>query len=132
MWIVPVTVCAGLLSGCAAGGLSYIMETYTAQPVSFEYGGTSGANPKPYRIFDRPALSRLMITPSLAEAVGLGAIQGLTYGLINAESPSVVYRDAARAYLASTGRTCTTGEAVELVDIQYEVSYTCTLGVAAR
>ena len=64
---------------------------------------------KTFRIFDKPAENRLMITPSLGDAVGIGAVRGLT--LMDSDSPIVVYKDAAVDWLRTTGRTCTVVDA---------------------
>ena len=109
-----------LLSGCA--GANYAMEHYSGVPIQ-QFKASNGAT---YRIFDKPAENRLMITSSLAAAFGSGAVQGATFGAIQPTSAAVVFRDAAEQYLVSTGRTCVTRDTTLVIDPQYEVRYDCS------
>lgn len=120
---VVVAACA-LLSGCA--GANYAMEHYSGVPIQ-QFKASNGAT---YRIFDKPTESRLMITSSIGDALGGGAVQGMTLGAVRPSSAAVLFRDAAEEYLKSTGRTCTTRDTTLVIDPQYEVRYECTAVLA--
>lgn len=113
-----VIVGALLLSGCAS--YNYALDEYGGIPVvSHEYQGNT------YRVFDKPASSKLMITPSLGSAAGDGFVRGLTFGLVDTEVPQPVYRAAAESYLASLGKKCTVDTGQLVVRPQWEFRYQC-------
>jgi hypothetical protein len=98
------------------------MQNYSGVTVQ-QFKAKTGSS---FRIFDKPAENRLMITSSIGDALGSGAVQGATFGAIRPSSAAVVFRDAAEEYLASTGRTCTTRDTTLIIDPQYEVRYECS------
>ena len=103
----------GLLAGCS--GMGYAIENYSGtKPVQFVEAG------KTFRIFDKPAAGRLMITPSLGAAFA----QGATFGA--ASSAEMTYQIASQAYLDSTGRKCEVGDMKLVVQPQWETFYTCS------
>lgn len=110
------------LAGC--GGVNYAMEHYASvTPVNFETGPGES-----YRIFDRPADNKLMITPSLASASGAGFVSGLTLGAVDSMDtlgPRPVFERAAVAYLRSTGRDCRIVDGFIVVKPQWEFGYDC-------
>ncbi|TPL39245.1 hypothetical protein [Mesorhizobium sp. B2-4-8] len=109
------------LSGCA--GMQYAMDNYTnVKVVSF----TSPSQKTGYRIFDKPAENRLMITSSIGNAMGQGALKGLT--LMDTTPPEILFEQAAVEYPASTGRTCVSKKAFLIVQPQFEVQYDCSVG----
>ncbi len=109
-----------LLTGCA--GAQYAMQNYSGiDPISW----ASPTTHKAYRIFDKPAESRLMITLSLGGAAVQGAGAGFTWGLADTRTPEVVYQDAAIEWLATTGRKCTATNASLILEPQYEIRYAC-------
>ncbi|UPT53393.1 hypothetical protein [Synechococcus phage Ssp-JY39] len=124
MRVVAAIAACALMSGCA--GANYAMEHYSGVPIQ-QFKASSGAT---YRIFDKPAENRLMITSSIGDALGSGAVQGMTLGAVRPTSAAVVFRDAAEEYLASTGRKCTTRDTTLVIDSQYEVRYECATAVA--
>jgi hypothetical protein len=135
--IAATTISAIALSGCQ--GRQYAMDEYNKVPVQsfvvepadgkprFTSDGKGGQidRARTYRIFDKPAEFKLMITPSLGEAAGSGFLRGLTFGAADMGEPVVAYRDAAEKYLASTGRSCSARDIVLIVRPQYEVRYEC-------
>lgn len=101
------------MAGCS--GVSYVMENYQGEmPVKF----VDKAGQK-FRIFDKPAQQRLMITPSLGASFAQGATLGST------ATPEVKYQAAAAAYVKSTGRNCKMGDMRLIIEPQWETFYTC-------
>ncbi|POO54408.1 hypothetical protein CPJ18_02625 [Agrobacterium rosae] len=123
---VGVAALAFLLTGCA--GAQYAMQNYSGiTPISW----ASPTTRKAYRIFDKPAENRLMITLSIGGAAVQGAGAGFTWGLADTRTPEVVYQDAAIEWLATTGRKCTATNASLILEPQYEIRYACEAVVAA-
>jgi len=118
-----------LLSGCGAG-MQYAMDNYSGvKVVDYEV-----IDEDIYRVFDKPAENRLMITPSVARAAGAGALQGLTFGGADAMDtlgPKPKFEKAALAFLASTGRTCRIVDGYLIVKPQWEFKYDCSVLPAA-
>lgn len=103
------------LSGCS--GVSYVMDNYGSIP-RVEWRNSEGIT---FRVFDKPAENRLMITPS----IGASAVQGLTWGA--SREPGLVYEAAANEWLAAQGRSnCRAVRTVNILDPQHEVFYTCS------
>lgn len=101
------------LSGCS--GLTYAIENYqSVDPVSFTNGSQG------FRVFDKPNEGRLMITPTIGQAMA----QGATFGA--ASTAQNTYKQASLAYLASTGRNCTSTEMSLVVQPQWEMFYNCS------
>jgi hypothetical protein len=113
-----VAALAGLLSGCA--GLNYAMENYKGVEVqNVEYQG------HPWRVFDKPAENRMMVTPSIGRAMGLGAVSGITLGAASPDLPKPEIQGAAEAWLIKTGRTCQITDGYVIANPQWEFKYTC-------
>ena len=137
MRIFTVMLAASVVAGCQS--VDYAMENYNKiEPVQFvilpETGPRFAPNPttgttqdraKTYRIFDKPAESRLLITASTNDAVATGFASGMFYGAVRMDSPAVVYRDAAERWLVSLGRPCKANDVSEVMQTMYEVRYTC-------
>jgi len=108
-----------LLGGCA--GASYAMNEYAGIPVQqFAIDGEDV-----YRIFDKPAANKLMITPSIAKASAEGFGSGLTFGALDTSTPKPIYEKAALAYLQSTGRDCRILDGYLVLKPQWEFKYDC-------
>lgn len=126
---VLVLAAALTLAGCA--GASYVMSEYQGiEPTPFPVEGDDV-----YRIFDKPADNRLMITPSIAKAMGAGFVQGATFGGVDAMDsigPKPQFEHAALAYLQSTGRTCRILDGYIVVRPQWEFKYDCRLHQATN
>ena len=116
------------LGGCA--GVNYVVHEYSGiEPKSFDVAGEDT-----YRVFDRPDVNKLMITPSLNKAMGAGALQGLTFGGVDAMDsigPKPMFEHAALAYLASTGRQCRIIDGYLVVRPQWEFKYDCSIALAS-
>ena len=111
--IIISIISFGLMSGCS--GMSYAIENYSGlKPVPFVAAGQT------FRIFDKPAEGRLMITPS----IGAAALQGATFG--GAATAEMTYQIASQAYLDSTGRKCTAGDMKLVIQPQWETFYKCS------
>lgn len=118
--VVAVAV-ALLLCGCAR--MNYVLEEYTGiSAVPFDVPGDDV-----YRVFDKPAASKLMITPSAAKALGMGAESGLYMGRVDTTPPKALYERASLAYLASTGRpNCRIIDGDMVLKPQWEFKYDCS------
>jgi len=105
--------------------MNYTMESYGSVPiVDFPKGHDT------YRIFDKPAEGRMMITPSLGTAAAGGFLKGATLGISGPVSNGAVYREVALEFLAKSGRTCQVNEGYLLMDPQWEFRYVCPPQVA--
>lgn len=108
-----------ILGGCAE--LSYAQENYGDVAIVHHQHGQDM-----WRIFDKPAENRLMITSSIGTAVGGGAAQGLTFGLSGAVGgPQGNFRAAAQSYLDAKGQGCRITDGALLIEPQYEFFYEC-------
>jgi hypothetical protein len=80
----------------------------------------------PWRIFDKPAEGRLMITPSIGRSVGEGVLSGLTLGAADTEIPKPDYQAAVAAWLRTRhGGICTITDGYKLIKPQWEFKYHC-------
>jgi hypothetical protein len=79
-----------------------------------------------YRIFDKPAANKMMVTSSLSSAASQGFAQGLTFGAVNAAPPKPRYEAAAIAWLKQTGReSCRIVDGYLIQQPQWEFKYNC-------
>jgi hypothetical protein len=115
------------LAGCASEGLTYAVREYRGVPIQ-DYLAPDQAS---YRVFDKPTANKMMITPSLGEAMSVGFTRGATFGA--AGNPNWQHRmiEAAKAFLASTGRTCQIVGSSMIVEPQWEIAYECRAPIAA-
>lgn len=115
------------LGGCVAGpAVDYMRAEYTGIPVKLHTVGDDE-----YRVFDKPEANKLMITPSLSRAAGIGVVQGATYGASDQSHFTKPWAEAAADYLSSTGRSCKVVSTELLMNPQYEVKYDCSVLAAA-
>lgn len=108
------------LSGCAS--INYIVN---------EYRGIEVREVKmpddTYRVFDKPAESKMMVTSSLGSAAGQGFAKGLTFGAAQTEPPKPLFEAAALQFLTDSGRPgCRVLDAYLLASPQWEVKYDCS------
>ena len=105
--------------GCA--GINYAAQQYSGVRVE------EVAMPDDtYRIFDKPAENRMMVTSSLAAAMGQGLGAGLLLNAIDNTPPKPRFDAAALQYLENTGRPgCRVVDLYLLVKPQFEVKYDC-------
>lgn len=106
-------IALSIMAGCS--GVNYAIENYSGtKPVKF-----LDSEGQKFRIFDKPAEQKLMITPSL----GASFAHGATFG--SATTPEMKYQAAAAAYVKSTGRNCKMGDMRLIIEPQWETFYTC-------
>lgn len=115
--IALAAVAALALGGCTQS-VNYVMSEYGSTDV-IKY--VEPASQEEFRIFYNAGSSKLMITPSLGRAFQYG----LTYGIAELP-PEGVYAHVAMSWLKSTGRNCEATNSYEVIDNQYEVSFTCS------
>lgn len=108
-----------MLAGCA--GMDAAMQYDGVNPVHFQ----SPPDGDTWRIFDKPNEGRLMVTPTLGEAMGEGFLSGLTLGAADTDIPKPEYQAAVAAWLAHTGRHCTILDGYKLIRPQWEFKYRC-------
>jgi hypothetical protein len=120
MRILGIVMLCTALSGCAS--VNYIMQEYQGIPVVDVRMPDDN-----YRIFDKPAASKLMATSSLASAAGQGFVRGLTLGAVPTDSPKPLFEAAALQFLTESGRpNCRIVDAYLLARPQWEVKYDCS------
>ena len=107
------------ITGCS--GINYAVENYSGVDVErFE------ANGQTWRIFDKPAEGRLMITPTLGKAAAVGAAQGATFGLSRGgASPVQNFEAAANLFIKSRDASCQVTSGSLVINPQYEFFYSC-------
>jgi hypothetical protein len=106
------------LTGCA--GMSYAMKHYSNTPVEkFSYHG------KIYRMFDKPSDTRIMITPSIGDSMGQGAVKGLTLMAADTSIPKPVFQEAVEAYLSQKHGECIIVDGYKVIEPQWEFRYSC-------
>lgn len=106
------------LGGCA--NINYIMDNYSGvgiKEVATQYDT--------FRVFDKPAENRLMITSSIGSAIGQGLVGGATFNPTVAAAPEPVFHEAVEMYLAQSGRKCEVQPGVLLAQPQWEFRYSC-------
>jgi hypothetical protein len=114
-----VALCTAL-GGCAS--INYIMQEYQGVPVA-----EVTMPDDTYRIFDKPAANKLMVTSSLASAAGQGFVRGLTLGTAPTDGPKPLFEAAALQFLDESGRHgCRVVDAYLLARPQWEVKYDCS------
>ena len=107
-------------AGCA--GMDYAMKNYSGVKVVTWVDPSTNAQ---WRIFDKPAENRMMITLGIGGAALQGAGQGITLGAADTRTPMILYQDGAIAWLASSGRHCSAAQTFLVIEPQYEVRYIC-------
>jgi hypothetical protein len=108
------------LGGCAT--ISYVMQEYHDVPVQ-----EVRMSDDTYRIFDKPAASKLMVTSSLSSAAGQGFVKGLTFGAVPTDAPKPLFEAASLQFLSENGRPgCRIVDAYLLAQPQWEVKYDCS------
>lgn len=113
------------LAGCAS--VNYIIDEYRGVPV-MEVKMPDDT----YRVFDKPAQNKMMVTSSLSSAAGQGFARGLTFGAAPTDPPKPLFEAAALQFLNENGRAgCRVVDAYLLARPQWEVKYDCTPVVVA-
>ncbi|MET4630458.1 hypothetical protein ABIB83_007510 [Bradyrhizobium sp. I1.8.5] len=118
-------VLAVALAGCAS--INYIIDEYRGVEVR-----DVKMSDDTYRVFDKPAQNKMMVTSSLSSAAGQGFARGLTLGAAPTEPPKPLFEAAALQFLTENGRPgCRVTDAYLLASPQWEVKYDCTPQAAA-
>ncbi|MBS0233463.1 MAG: hypothetical protein JSR99_08245 [Proteobacteria bacterium] len=112
------------VSGCAS--MNYIMQAYDGVPVQ-----QVATQYDTFRVFDKPAEGRMMITSSLASAAAQGFAGGLLLNPTVTATPKPVFEEAAQAYLKQTGRNCKITDGYLLVNPQWEFKYSCEIATSS-
>lgn len=120
MRILGIAAICAALGGCAS--VNYIIDEYRGVPVQ-----EVKMPDDTYRIFDKPAQSKLMATSSLTSAAGQGFARGLTFGAAATDPPKPLFEAAALQFLTESGRHgCRVIDAYLLARPQWEVKYDCS------
>ncbi len=114
---LSILVATVALAGCA--GMDAANEYSGISPVEFSWDGND------WRIFDKPDEGRLMITPSVGNALGTGLIEGLTFGAADRDIPKPRYQKVIMAWWVQNNRTCKITDGYKLISVQWEFTYTC-------
>jgi hypothetical protein len=123
----PATVVAALavaLQGCAYP--QYVNDEYRYIPLT-----TFAHENQSYRIFDKPSAGKLVVTPSLANAVSDTVIRNVTFDRYNNTTARETLQAAVVAYLERQGRKCEITGASLIYDPQWEFTYTCEIKYTA-
>lgn len=117
--VAAILALCAMLGGCAS--INYIRDEYHGVAI------VEVAMPDDtYRVFDKPAEGKLMITSSIASAAGQGFVRGLTLG-VAPDPPRPLFEAAAARFLEQSGRQgCRVVDAYLLARPQWEVKYDCT------
>jgi hypothetical protein len=112
------------LAACAAP--QDIGDDYRNVPrANFAFDGNT------YRIFDKPSAGKLVVTPSVANAMSDSVIRKVTFGTYG-NAVSVASMEAAvAAYLTSNGRKCAPDSATLVRRPKWEFTYTCEIKYTA-
>jgi cell division septation protein DedD len=112
------------LAACSAP--QHIGDEYRNVPrTTFAFEGNT------YRIFDKPSASKLVVTPSVANAMSDQLIRKMTFGAYGNAAPKASMESAVAAYLTSNGRKCTTDSATLVRKPQWEFAYSCEIKYTA-
>ncbi len=112
------------LGACSAP--QQIADDYRDTPrTTFTYENST------YRIFDKPSAGKLVITPSVASAMGTSLLRRMTFGTYGKAAPQAAVEAAVASYLTSNGRKCTADSATQVRKPQWEFTYTCEIKFTA-
>jgi hypothetical protein len=117
---LAMTAAVLVLSGC--GKMGYVMDTYgSVDNTEIDFEGYT------YRIFDRKDISKVMITPSIGQAMRGGAIKGATFGGLNIQDDKGRFTNVAKAYLEKErpSELCEVKSGEMVLDPQWEFVYLC-------
>lgn len=112
-----------VLTQAGCGNMGYVIKTYgDVEKTEIGHDGYT------YRIFDRKDLSKVMITPSIGQALRGGAIKGATFGGINIQDDKGRFTSVANDYLGkeNPAKICDVKSGKMILDPQWEFVYLCT------
>lgn len=84
-----------------------------------------------YRIFDKPSAGKLIITPTVANAMSTSLLRKMTFGTYGKATPKTSMEAAVAAYLTSNGRKCAAESATLVSNPQWEFTYVCEIKYTA-
>lgn len=123
--LIFIGLTAAALAGCAGqpDGMTRALE-YTPVAHDVEVGGEA------WRVLEHPGNDarggKIMTTPNLGAAAGIGVAQGLTLGLADVSPAKEKHEAVARRRLDATGRAaCRIVAGYELIKVQFEFVYVC-------
>ena len=117
-----IILAALILSGC--GNMGYVIKTYgSVDKTELDYEEHT------YRIFDRKDIGKVMITPSIGQAMRGGAIKGATFGGLNIQDDKGRFTSVATTYLQKDRPTeiCDVKSGEMILDPQWEFVYLCSV-----
>jgi hypothetical protein len=127
---LPATSRAGaLLAALAAGACATENHFNSVYAVVPPYRLVAGE--ETYRIYDRPDLQRLVISPDLEAAAMAHVVDHLPFNLANfsgSRSPGSAYFYPLQQYFVRTGRRCELINGYVLMTPQWEFAYQCQPG----
>lgn len=109
---------AALLGGCANAG--YVMQTYGDKPHD-----TLETPHGTYWVWDRPALGKILTSPSPGQAAGLGMVSGLTLGIAKIDPTVQAHQDVVRQWFREQNRNCEIKTSAEILRPEFEHTYAC-------
>ncbi len=115
-----IILAASLLLLCSCGNLGYIVKTYGKPNSKLQH---HESKEMAIRIFDRPDLKKMMVTPTVGRAFGIGAGAGATFGLWTPGMDPFPYQSAAQDWLNVNNRKSTITGGKLLVKPQWEFTY---------
>ncbi len=116
----------GALTLAACSAPQHIGDEYRNVPrTTFTFEGNT------YRIFDKPSAGKLVVTPTVANAMSDQLIRKMTFGAYGNAAPKASMEGAVAAYLTSNGRKCTTNSATLVRKPQWEFAYSCEIKYTA-
>ncbi len=111
---------AAFCSGCA--GQSYLLDNYSATAMP-DTVSTSADN---WWIFDKPAEGKMLVQRNPGSAAAQGFFGGLMLNPTVTAAPKPLYEQAAQAFIAKTGRSCTIKDGYLIIEPSWEFKYECT------
>jgi hypothetical protein len=119
-----VMILALTLAACSAPQI--IGDEYRNVPrTTFAHKGNT------YRIFDKPNAGKLVVTPTVANAMSDSLLRKVTFGTYGNAVPKSSMETAVAAYLTSGGRRCAATSATLVHKPQWEFAYTCEIKYTA-
>lgn len=116
--LTPLLV--AVLGGCA--GQSYILDNYSATAMP-DTVSTPADN---WWIFDKPTEGKMLVQRNPGSAAAQGFFGGLMLNPTVTAAPKPLYEQAAQAFLAKTGRSCTIKDGYLIIEPSWEFKYECT------
>jgi hypothetical protein len=118
--MIALALCT-VAAGCASTGSLSRMNTYKFPVHNVKMPDDT------YRVYDHKTDNSLMVAPSLAKTMTIGAAQGATLGLVDAMTPEQQLEAAAQQHLNNTGRSqCKISRGYILQKPLYEFWFECS------